>query len=63
MSAYTPLGIGDRVRVRSPKKGPNWIRKGHVEKISVISLVAFVRFADESGEWIEFERIEVCNAA
>lgn len=59
-AAAAPLQIGDRVRVRSRKREANWTRKGEVEKISVISLVAFVRFHDESAEWIEFERIQVC---
>jgi hypothetical protein len=56
----TPLGIGDKVRVTSRRKGPSWVRRGTVEKISILTLCAFVRF-DNGGEWIEFERIEVIN--
>jgi len=53
------LAVGDRVRVTSRRRSEKWVRKGYVEKISVPVLIAYVRFADESAEWIEMSQIEV----
>lgn len=53
------LEVGQRVRVTSRHRGPNWVRKGNVEKISIPALVAFVRWSDGTGSWVEFERITV----
>lgn len=62
MMASVELLVGDRVRVMSRRRGPQWVRRGVVMKISLQALVAFIRFDEyDGGEWIEFERIEVIN--
>jgi hypothetical protein len=55
-----PLVVtGHRVRVRSSRVQPRWLRKGTVEKINLEALVAYVRYSDLSAEWVEMERCEL----
>jgi hypothetical protein len=58
ISVAPDIVTGNRVRVRSPRGATRpWLRKGTVEKIHLEALLAFVRYSDLSGEWVEVERL------
>lgn len=73
MNVEAKLEVGQRVRVAPSKRryahrpGDAGLRPARVsrdgeaivEKLSLEALCAYVRFDEESGEWIEFERLTI----